>query len=256
LSTSDLPLGETRPQSVEALAIWLDDLFVAEGHRFLSEVPWASHLTDEASPLDEGYYTRHRIETVWRIWLTAKTDAIALAHMIEEDYDAARDWARYACEELDHDRLFLGDLVHHGLSVDQVRSIGPFPATLEMVRYIERNATPLGSLPALIYSLYVEWNSERFSRRAVAKASDRFSAVHVTGSFEHVGIDTEESHYWMLVTILFRLLGKQHSLDIVKQVVGEIAAYLRRYFVELYEETQLRPCSSKFAENTVRHQAS
>src|SRR5947209_3841623 len=69
------------------LALELDALMDAEAVAFLASVPHGSHLTDDG-PLDEAYYLRHRIETVKRIRITARTDAIALARMVEEDYAA------------------------------------------------------------------------------------------------------------------------------------------------------------------------
>jgi len=221
---------------------WVEDLLVAEGHRFLAEVPFAAHLTD-ASPLDKTYYLRHRIETVWRIWLTARTDAIALTHMLEEDYDAARLWAEYTVEELNHDRLFLRDLAEHGIGVDEVRRVGPFKATRSMVDYIEAQMRELGSLPAVAYSLFVEWNSEQFSPAAVAKAEAAFSECHVAGSKGHVGIDVAESHLPMIFDIARSLVDRRHSRQVLEFLLKDIAACFREYFIELYAAT----CNSSIA---------
>ena len=186
---------------------WIDSLLVAEGRRFIEEVPRASHLTDDM-PLDLRYYLRHRIEAIWRIWLTARIDAIALSHLVTEDYEAARKWARYAADELDHDRMFLADLAHHGLTEDYVRSVVPFGSTAAMVKEIERDMLTYGSLPALAYSLFVEWNAERFSAKTVRKAEALLSAQHVAGARRHADFDVAERHLPMILDITFRLLIK------------------------------------------------
>jgi hypothetical protein len=236
--------GAARPRDVQALSEWLDEVLVEEGERFLREVPWASHLTSEARPLDSAYYVRHRIETVWRIWLTSRTDALALAHMVDEDYDAARQWGRYTCEELDHDRLYLADLARHGVSESEVKARGPLPATREMLSYLEREIELLGALPAVAYSVLVEWNSEKFSAPVVDRAAAAFSEGHVAGSRSHLGIDVEENHYPTMVEIAFRLLQGRNSLATFERLIRDIAGHLRRYFVQLHDETQRAPARS------------
>ena len=100
----------------------LERLLVREGQRFLATVPYASHLTDPTADLNEAYYLRHRVETIKRIRLTSKVDALALACLVDQDYDAARRWSQYVAEELGHDRLFLRDLMHHGYTPGKASS--------------------------------------------------------------------------------------------------------------------------------------
>ncbi|MEI2383687.1 hypothetical protein [Breoghania sp. JC706] len=217
-------------------AAWVDDLLIREGQTFLEDVPAAAALTDE-SPLNEAYYLRHRIETVWRIWLTARTDALALAAMIGEDYESARSWSEYTAEEMDHDRMFLADLLVHGVTREEVVKTGPLQPTIEMVEYIEQGIREYGALPAVAYSLFVEWNSERFSRRAVQKAEMAFSERHVAGSKFHVGIDLEESHLPVMLGITERLVRSSGNRALLEKLLRDIARFFRAYFVKLHEET-------------------
>ncbi len=226
-------LEQHTSSSITELASWIDSIMITEGKRFLSEVPRASHLTDE-SPLDINYYVRHRIEAIWRIWLTARTDALSLVHMLNEDYDAARPWATYIAEELDHDTMFLDDLAQHGITADQVREIGPFTSTTKMVSNIEKKIEEMGSLPAVAYSLFVEWNADRFSARAVNKAEAFLSPSHIAGAKRHAEFDIQESHYPMILEISGRLLSKDTSrISNLEHLVKEIAADFRAYFTEL-----------------------
>lgn len=227
----------SHPHTRIELEAWIDALMLAEGKRFLLEVPKASHLTD-ASPLELPYYLRHRIETIWRIWLTARIDALALAHMIGEDYDSARLWARYAADELNHDRMFLADLAAHDITERQVRNTPPFTSTQTMVAEIERDMQSLGCLPALAYSLFVEWNAERFSAKAVRKAEATLTEQQISGAKRHVEFDTAERHLPMIIDITHRVLQRQdEGSAVLERLVLRIAAHFRAYFSELAAAT-------------------
>jgi hypothetical protein len=220
----------------QKLAHRLDQLMEAEAAVFLDTVPFASHLTD-AQPLNVAYYVRHRIETIKRIRLTARTDAIALSRMIEEDYEAARPWGRYICEELEHDRLFLTDLAKHGVTEAAVQATPLFASTRDTIHYLDRKIDVLGSLAAVAYSVFVEWNSARYSQPAVLKAAAAFSTDHIAGSWSHLAIDETEDHYEVMVDIAHRLLRRQESEEVLVRLIRDIAALFRRYFEELYLET-------------------
>lgn len=225
------------------LAQRLDELMDAEAAVFLDTVPYASHLTD-GQPLNTAYYIRHRIETIKRIRLTARTDAIALARMVEEDYGAARPWGRYICEELEHDTLFLADLAKHGVAEAAVQATPLFASTRAMIDYIERNIETVGSLAAVAYSVFVEWNSARYSQPAVLKAAAAFSTDHVAGSWSHLAIDETEDHYDVMVDIAYRLLRRQQSEEVLFRLIRDIAALFRRYFEELYLDTFARSAAA------------
>ena len=218
------------------LAQRLDELLEREAAVFLETVPFASHLTD-TQPLNESYYLRHRIETIKRIRLTARTDAVALARMVEEDYEAARAWGRYVCEELEHDTLFLRDLAEHGITEAAVLTTPLFAATRDTIDYLDRNIAAVGSLAAVAYSVFVEWNSIRYSQPAVAKAAAAFSTQHVGGSWSHLAIDETEDHYEVMVGIAHRLLRRQETEEVLFGLIRDIAALFRRYFDELYRAT-------------------
>jgi hypothetical protein len=218
------------------LSARLDEVMDEEAAVFLSHVPHASHLTDDR-PLDAAYYIRHRIETVKRIRLTARTDALALARMVEEDYEAARIWGHYICEELDHDTMFLADLEKHGVSRATVDATPLFAATRQTIEYIERKLEKNGSIAAVAYSVFVEWNSARYSKPAVVKAASTFSHDHVAGSHSHLGIDEEEDHYASMVDVAYRLLKGSDPERILIPLIRDFAALFRQYFEELYGDT-------------------
>jgi pyrroloquinoline quinone (PQQ) biosynthesis protein C len=225
----------------EQLAETVDRVLRQEVARVMSTVPFARHLTDKQQELNEAYYLRHRVETIKRIRMTSKTDAIALAAMIEEDYDAARWWSRYVAEELDHDRLYMRDLEKHGYTWEQVDAIEPLPATTAMLEYLQKRIREIGSLAAVAYSVCVEWNSERASAKVVEKAEKKYSKKHVAGSKAHIGIDEHENHYQVMLDVAYSLLQKQgDDAELLIELMKDIMGFLGSYFRELYEETIAR----------------
>ena len=203
---------------------------------FFNTVPYASHLTDETSALDETYYVRHRVETVKRIWLTAKTDFLALAQLLSLDYGAARSWGQYAVEEMNHDRLFLHDLSRHGVDRARVLSIPTFKATKNLTGFLEAEIAEGRPTSAIAYSLFVEWNSERYSSAAVDKAERSLSRKHVVGTRAHLAIDAQESHYDLVLKIATRILNQSSApAELLVNQVRIIGKLLLDYFVELYD---------------------
>ena len=216
----------------DALRATLNQRLWALNQLFLDEVPFAAHLTDSVS-LDPGYYIRHRIETIKRIRMTARTDALALAAMIVEDYESARCWARYACEELDHDRMFYDDLAQHGLTRAVIDAQPPLAATIALGRFLEDEIGRSGSLAAVAYSVFVEWNSERFSRTSVEKARSTYGDDYVRGSSAHLLVDESENHSSEMIALAGRLSRAQGGEQRLLRFVDEVAQLFRDYFAEL-----------------------
>jgi hypothetical protein len=205
--------------------------------RIVSTTPHADHLIASREELNEEYYIRHRIETVWRIRLTAKTDAMALARMIDEDYAAARWWSGYVAEELGHDLLYLADLQQHGLSEGDVLRTPPLPSTQRLLEYMAQKIDELGSLPAVAYSVFVEWNSERVSALAVERASRRFGPAYVEGSRKHTGIDENEKHYSLMLDVVYRLLQLRGTERLLFDLLNDFSDFFAAYFQELHDAT-------------------
>lgn len=212
----------------------VDQTLALEGQLFLGSVPRVRHLTGDGEPLDRAYYLRHRIETVRRIRETARTDALALAHMLREDYEAARKWARYTEQELNHDRLYLADLHRHGYTTEQVLAIPPMQATVHLLHTLEERIGQLGSLPAVAYSVFVEWNSERASAAAVARAAEAFGASHVAGSRAHLGIDEREDHLAVMLEVAEAVMRGRHDPAVLVGLLQETGELFRAYFTELH----------------------
>jgi hypothetical protein len=220
---------------VAAMRRSIESILTEEASLFGASVPRAAHLVDEKEALDTSYYLRHRIETVRRIRATAVTDALALAAMIQEDYAAARQWADYLETEMNHDRLYLTDLQAHGFSENTVLSVAPLPSTDLLMRILTQRIAQFGSLPAVAYSLFVEWNSSIASRKVVQRARAALSEAHVKGSRAHTAIDDREGHYDEMLDIACSVMqARRYPMEILEGLIREMAAVFRAYFYELH----------------------
>jgi hypothetical protein len=213
----------------------LEALFLEETVRFVTETPMSDHLlSGTGASLDHSYYLRHRIETVYRIRSTSRTDALALACMVVQDYDAARAWAKYLEHEINHDRLYLRDLAEHGINESTVLQTPAFPSTVALLNALDLWISIYGGLPAVAYSLFVEWNSARASHGAVERAERAFTERHVRGAKAHIGFDEREDHYQMMVDIAFRLCSRDETTPLLFEMLRLIAHLFRMYYCELY----------------------
>ena len=228
----------------------VEELLLSEIDRILSTIPYAAHLISDEQVLDEEYYLRHRIETIKRIRLTAKIDALALARMVEEDYGSSRLWGHYTAEELTHDILYRRDLYQHGYSDKDIDDTPQIAATQELGAYLTRRIDEIGSLAAVAYSLFVEWNSDRVSERVVVRAEHFFSAKHVNGSRNHVRLDRKARHYSMILDIAHQLVGRMGSERELIATLEDVARLFGDYFRELYEVTVGRRVAGEIPSQT------
>ena len=208
----------------------VEAFMINETERLFKRTPSARQLADHDVPFREDYYLRHRIETVKRIWLTSKTDALALAAMVDEDYESARWWSKYIYQELNHDLLYISDLKKHGFNVEQIARVPTYISTRAMVEYIQNQISRVGSIAAVSYSAWVEWNSDKTSAIVVERAKRKYSASHVKGAHAHVGIDLNEDHYNIMLDVVYRLIMRNggdtiHFFGVLRNLTDFIAAY-------------------------------
>lgn len=213
---------------------------INETKRLFERVPGARQLADPAISFNENYYLRHRIETVKRIWLTSKTDALALAVMVDEDYESARWWSKYISQELNHDLLYMSDLQKHGFTLEQVANIPPYNSTITMVEYIRNQISRIGSIAAVSYSVWVEWNSDKTSHLVVERAKNKFSISHVKGSNAHVNIDVNEDHYNIMLNVMHNLIHRNGG-DTTSffGMLRTLTDFVASYFEELQTDIEL-----------------
>lgn len=199
---------------------------------FLASTRMADHLSS-GQPIHPWYLRRHRIETVHRIRLTARTDALSLARLIDENYDAAREWARYVCEELSHDRMFVADLKRLGVSERDIGQTPPFQSTRRLLAWIDASIKSDGALAAIAYSLVVEWNSDRTSPSVLRAVSSQFGAHVAVGLRVHVQTDVREDHYVLMLRLAAALCRTEARAVRLIAMISDVSGLLREYFDEL-----------------------
>ena len=154
--------------------------------------------------------------------------------MIREDYDAARQWAEYVREEMNHDRLYLADLARHGISAETVKATPPLPSTVRLLATLEQRIAELGSLPAVAYAVFVEWNSKQASPAAADRASTAFGPDYVKGAKAHIAIDEREQHDDMMLEVAKAVLtARRYPDSVLTALLAEFGALFRGYFIEL-----------------------
>lgn len=211
-------------------------------NQFWETIPYAKHLLDKNSALNEAYYIRHRIETVLQIRLASIMDSVALSKILVQDYEAAREWGLYTIQELNHDKMFMSDLAKHGISEEAILNTRPFPATVAMHNYlVDKINETESALPAICHSLFVEWNADRFSDQAVQKVENKYSDAHVEGAKRHIQFDLRHDHFPMIIGLVEKLAESEEQ---VFELVDKIYDYFCQYFLELYQATvQAKACA-------------
>ncbi|NOR63979.1 MAG: hypothetical protein GQ535_16030 [Rhodobacteraceae bacterium] len=215
----------------------IENLFRKELVIYFDTVDYANHLTDGSDELNELYYLRHRVETITRIRMTAALDALALSKMLPLDYEAARKWAKYTLQEMNHDKMFMGDLKRHGVSEDQVFGMEPLPATVEMGTFLEDKIVNWSPLAAVAYSLFVEWNSDQYSEQTVDRAEVKYSSSHVKGARAHVNFDVNEDHLEIMFGVAHSLLTSEQQMQQLLETCQVISKLFRDYFQQLHQNT-------------------
>lgn len=215
----------------------IDSYLMEKINEFWVNVPYGKHLLDNDQPLNKNYYIRHRIETIKRIRLTSKMDSIALSKIIDQHYDSARKWGLYTIQEMNHDNMFIKDLNQHGVKNEYIDSIDAFQSTKSMVNYlIEKINDSNSGLPAVCYSLFVEWNADKFSKNVVNRISSEYSDKYVSGARRHIEFDNQHDHYSIILKLAEKLTQTREQIFLFLDKIND---FFCQYFVELHRETVL-----------------
>jgi hypothetical protein len=143
------------------------------------------------------------------------------------------------------------DIRAHGLTEEAVLSVPPFPATDLLLRILAWRIAELGSLPAVAYSIFVEWNSSIASRSVVERAGSTLSDDHVKGARAHAAIDEKDAHYDVMLDIACSVMqARGYPMPVLEALIHEISAVFRFYFYELHLHAAIAP-----VEDTQEHHA-
>ena len=164
----------------------------------------AEFFTLFAPEISRDIYIRHTIQTILRIRLARVADAKTLVLLTKTNPRAAQLWARYADEEMLHDRLFLQDIERMGATEKSVYATKPFLATQLLqgfIYYTLEHEGPLGLLSKAYFLEFVAWHTQNEWNKNLERALGEGA---IDGAKSHIDVDSDEDHIgsvWNVVSM-------------------------------------------------------
>jgi hypothetical protein len=172
-------------------------------HTMYETFPMGRYFRD-APEISRNIFLRHTIQTILRIRLARVADAKALVQLTKTNPRAAQLWARYADEEMLHDRLFLRDIEKMGATEQSVYGTKPFLATQLLqgfIYYTLEHEGPLGLLAKAYFLEFVSYNTQNDWNENLERALGEGA---IDGAKSHIEVDAGEDHIgsvWSVVTM-------------------------------------------------------
>ncbi len=158
----------------------------------------------DAPEISRDIFLRHTTQTILRIRLARVADAKTLVLLTKTNPRAAQLWARYADEEMLHDRLFLQDIEKMGATEKSVYGTKPFLATQLLqgfIYYTLEHEGPLGLLCKAYFLEFVSYHTQNEWNKNLERALGKGA---IDGAKSHIEVDGEEDHIgsvWNVVTM-------------------------------------------------------
>lgn len=158
----------------------------------------------DAPEISRDIFLRHTVQTILRIRLARIADAKTLVLLTKTNPRAAQLWARYADEEMLHDRLFLKDIERMGATEQSVYGTKPFLATQLLqgfIYYTLEHEGPLGLLSKAYFLEFVSYNTQNEWNKNLERALGEGA---IDGAKSHIEVDADEDHIgnvWNVVTM-------------------------------------------------------
>src|SRR5262249_3870341 len=127
----------------------------------LYELAPAARYLASSNSIDQKLFEHHTIETILRIRLARIADSKVIQHFARTDPFAAQKWAKYAEEEMLHDRLFLKDLKSLGVSEESVYGTEPLLATKLLQGYLYYTIEHEGPRGLLTKAYFLEYTTKK-----------------------------------------------------------------------------------------------
>ncbi|MBA2672399.1 hypothetical protein [Ramlibacter sp.] len=148
----------------------------------------------DSSDISRQLFIRHTIQTILRIRLARVADAKTLVLLTKTNPRAAQLWARYADEEMLHDRLFLQDIQRMGMTEEAVYATRPFLATQLLQGYIYYTLEHEGPLGLLAKAYFLEFVSYHTQREWNVNLERALGSGAIEGAKAHIAVDEGEDH--------------------------------------------------------------
>ena len=212
----------------------LDDMLES----FYEATPAARYLATSSS-IDEDLFARHTIETILRIRLGRTADSMVIQHFTKTNPFAAQRWCQYTQETMLHDRLFLKDLKHLGLSEETVYGTDPLLATELLQGYLYYTIEHHGPRGLLSKSYFVEYLTRKTQAVWNANIKRALGEQAVKGAEALLDGDVADDHVTEIWNVLMSVVK---TLDDEARVLHHLEVYYGlfiAYFHELASTTHV-----------------
>lgn len=212
--------------------------------KFNATVPYATHFQN-ADQVNQEYYARHLIETVYRIRMLRVSESKALAEIAKVSPEAAKIWANYEMEEMVHDEMFLMDLKRVlGVSKEEafarLNETEPYLSTKLLTGYFSYLLDHEGPLGVIAYSYLVEYVNVKLDPKKIDGLKKSLGSEKIKGQVAHTFTDHDDDHPGEVWEALTYLLQDKNDIDALYRYLDEHQRILIMFFNEIYEDVILK----------------
>lgn len=212
----------------------IDNLIDLQIDKWEQTVPFATHFEGEL--INQRYYQRHLIETVWRIRLLRVVESKAIAEIAKQSPEAAQIWANYEMEEMLHDELFIQDLEKAGVSREELLNTEPYLSTKLLVGFFSYLLDHEGPLGVLAYSYLVEYVNVKMEPKKIDAMKKSIGVAQIGGQIAHSYTDTNDDHPGEVWNAIRYIIKNEQDIASLKKYLQEQQEILAMYFREIYAD--------------------
>ena len=216
------------PEFYDVVNVRLDGMV-----RSLYELAPAARYLASSTTIDSKLFERHTIETILRIRLARIADSKVIQLFARTDPFAAQKWAKYAEEEMLHDRLFLKDMKKLGASEEAVYGTEPFLATKLLQGYLYYTIEHEGPRGLLTKAYFLEYTTKKTQAAWNRNIERALGEEAVKGAVAHLNYDLVEDHSTGVWNVLMTVVKTKED---EARVLGHLEVYhglFLAYFNEL-----------------------
>jgi hypothetical protein len=191
-----------------------------------------------ARQVDVEMFKRHTIETILRIRLARIADAKAIYLLARSNPHAAQKWARYAEEEMLHDKLFLKDLTSLGVAEESVYGTEPLLATRLLQGYLYYTLEHEGPRGLVSKAYFVEYTTLKTQGSWNQNVRKSLGERAVRGADAHLAIDQKDEHSSDVWNVLMEVTRTPEDEERVLRHMHVYCGLFTAYFHELASRFQ------------------
>jgi hypothetical protein len=205
----------------------------------LYEATPAAHYLAASSSIDQGLFGRHTIETSLRIRLARIADSKVIQHFARTNPNAAQRWSKYTEERMLHDRLFLRDLKHLGISEEVVYRTDPLLATKLLQGYLYYTIEHEGPRGLLSTAYFGEYAIKKSHARWIGNVKRALGDHAVQGAEAHLAYHLDEDYVTGVWNVLMSVVKTPEDEARVLYHLEVYYGLFIAYFNELASTTKV-----------------